>query len=93
MGEGMAIGFDGLERGTVVGTRMAGLAGAIDDMTLPCSRLVVGFATARLLHVNGTPREAFHPEIEVQERESSEDIVLNRALVHLRSTAPRTGRP
>src|ERR1043166_4311353 len=37
MGEWMAIGRDGIHRAAVVGTRMAGLAGAIDDFTLPCT--------------------------------------------------------
>ena len=51
MGEGMAIGIDGMRRGTVVGSRMAGLAGAVEEIRLPCSHFVVGYPAARLLRI------------------------------------------
>lgn len=38
MGEGIAIGLDGMRRATVVGTRMAGLNGAVFDLQLPNTR-------------------------------------------------------
>jgi len=63
MGEGMAIGLDGMHRAVVIGTRMAGLAGAVDDVTLPCTGLTLAFPTARLLHMNGTPRERWIPPV------------------------------
>jgi carboxyl-terminal processing protease len=60
MGEGLAIGFDaiGVE---VRGTRMAGLRGAVYDRQLAHSGLVLKLPAERLMHVNGTPREAFVP--------------------------------
>jgi membrane-associated protease RseP (regulator of RpoE activity) len=61
MGEAMAMGLDAMHRAKVVGTRMAGLAGAVDDVTLPCSGISLGLPTARLLHLNGTPRERWVP--------------------------------
>jgi carboxyl-terminal processing protease len=63
MGEGMAIGLDGMQRGTVVGTRMAGLAGSVEDFVLPCSGIGVALPTERLLHINGTPREHWAPPV------------------------------
>ena len=63
MGEGMAIGLDGMHRAVVVGTRMAGLAGAVDDFKLPCSGISIALPTARLLHVNGTPRDRWVPPV------------------------------
>jgi C-terminal processing protease CtpA/Prc len=65
MGEGMAIGLDGMHRGVVVGTPMAGLAGAVDDIKLPCSGLVIALPTARLLHMDGTPRERWIPPVRI----------------------------
>jgi C-terminal processing protease CtpA/Prc len=65
MGEGMAIGLDGMHRGVVVGTPMAGLAGAVDDFKLPCSGLGIAFPTARLLHLDGTQRERWVPLVRV----------------------------
>lgn len=63
MGEGMAIGLDARHRATVVGTRMAGLRGGIASVTLPHTRIPVRFQNERLMHVDGTPREAWAPPI------------------------------
>ena len=65
MGEGLAIGMDGMKRGVVVGTRMAGLNGAIDSIILPNTGIGVNFPTERLFHINGTPREDFVPPVTV----------------------------
>lgn len=60
MGEGLAIGFDAIGV-PVAGTRMAGLLGAVHDQRLRHSGLVLKLPAERLMHVNGTPREAFVP--------------------------------
>ncbi len=60
MGEGLAIGFDAIGV-PVFGTRMAGLRGAVYDHRLSHSGLVLKLPAERLMHVNGTPREAFVP--------------------------------
>ena len=63
MGEGMAIAFDGMKRGNTIGTRMAGLLGAISNFQLSETKIGYQFPTERLFHVNGTPRENFLPKI------------------------------
>jgi carboxyl-terminal processing protease len=63
MGEGMAIGLDGMKRATVVGTRMAGLNGGIFNLELPQTKIGVSYAGERLNHINGTPRERFVPPV------------------------------
>ena len=63
MGEGMTIGFDGMQRATVVGTRMAGLCGATNGFTLPNSKINVQFPVERLAHLDGTPREKWVPPV------------------------------
>jgi hypothetical protein len=60
MGEGLAIGFDALGA-RVTGGPMAGLRGAVTDLTLPRSGLVLKLPTERLFTVGGVPREAFTP--------------------------------
>jgi C-terminal processing protease CtpA/Prc len=60
MGEGLALGFDAIGA-EIVGTRMAGLLGAIYDHRLEHSGLLLKLPTERLSHVDGTPREAFVP--------------------------------
>ena len=60
MGEGLAIGFDAIGA-RVVGTRMAGLRGAVYDERLPHSGLVLKLPAERVMTVAGQPREAFAP--------------------------------
>lgn len=66
MGEGIAVGFDALKRGTVVGTRMAGLRGAVDNLELPQSHIRVFFPTEEVFHVNGTPRHEWVPKVGIK---------------------------
>jgi carboxyl-terminal processing protease len=79
MGEGMAIGLDGMHRGIVVGTSMAGLAGSVDDFRLQCTGLGIALPTARLLHLNGTPRERWVPSVVVDDH-AGEDRTLRRGI-------------
>ena len=60
MGEGLAIGFDAIGA-EVVGTRMAGLLGAVYDRRLERSGLVVKLPAERLMSPAGLPREDFVP--------------------------------
>jgi carboxyl-terminal processing protease len=66
MGEGIAIGLDGMRRATIVGTRMAGLNGAVFDLQLPNSKIALNYAAEKLFHLNGTPREEFVPPVAVK---------------------------
>jgi C-terminal processing protease CtpA/Prc len=87
MGEGMAIGLDGMKRATVVGTRMARLHGATHTATLARSGITFGYPAERLFHVDGTPRERFEPTVSVDlagEDGAGRDPILARALDVLR---------
>jgi carboxyl-terminal processing protease len=85
MGEGLAVGFDATGRGTVIGTSMAGLAGATYRLTLPKTRIGLNVPAERLYHVNGTPREQFRPEVSVDVTGSGPeaDPILSAALRYL----------
>jgi len=61
MGEGLAVGFDATKRGKIVGTRMAGLIGAIYNFQLSETRIGYSIPTEKLFHPSGTPREDFIP--------------------------------
>jgi carboxyl-terminal processing protease len=81
MGEGMAIGFDGLKRGRVYGTEMAQLAGGIEGFPLPGSGYSVRFPTYNLMHVNGTDRHEWKPPYEViADNGNGPDLALQAAL-------------
>lgn len=79
MGEGVAIGLDGMGRATVFGTAMAGLRGALGSHSLEHTGIQVRVPAERLYHVDGTPREAFVPPMLVETNTSREDAVLEAA--------------
>lgn len=88
MGEGMAIGLDGMGRATVVGTAMAGLNGAVYSQTLTKTGIGFNFPAERLFHMNGTPRHHWLPPVRVELRgqdDEGRDAILERALMLLRS--------
>ena len=60
MGEGLAIGM-AATGATVCGTAMAGLRGAVYDVKLPATGLVVKLPAERLATVTGMPREDYRP--------------------------------
>lgn len=90
MGEGMAIGLDAMRRATVVGTRMAGLNGAVFDLQLPNSGIRLNYAAEKLFHLNGTPREDFAPPVLVKlDGRSEGDAILEAGLRTLRGLTAR----
>ena len=80
MGEGVAMGLDGMDRATVFGSAMAGLRGALYNHTLKHTGIQVRVPAERLFHVDGTPREAFVPPVLVESSAAGEDAVLEAAL-------------
>lgn len=71
MGEGMAIGFDGMKRAEIIGTKMAGLLGAISNFQMAETKISFQFPTERLYHIDGTPRDNFFPKILTQNIEET----------------------
>jgi carboxyl-terminal processing protease len=63
MGEGIAIGLDGMARATVIGTPMAGLKGALYSHTLPNTGIEIRIPAERLYHIDGMPRELYIPPV------------------------------
>jgi len=86
VGEGLTIGFSALKRATVIGTKMAGLKGAVYSYSLPNSKIGFSFPVESLFHVNGTPRENFTPDIvvDVSKQKGDEDLILQRAVNYLK---------
>ncbi|HEY0895013.1 MAG TPA: S41 family peptidase [Sphingobacteriaceae bacterium] len=79
MAEGLAIGFEGIRRGTVVGTEMERLAGEMTSFGFKHRSYGYRISTARLFHVNGTPREEYVPTHYVKQTTARKDEVLERA--------------
>lgn len=93
MGEGIAIGMDGMKRATIVGTEMARLFGATSGIKLPHTKIGVNFPTERLFHVNGMPREKFLPPVYIdllKRGHQQGDAVMMRGLAVLRGLVADT---
>ena len=86
MGEGMTIALDGMQRATIVGTRMAGLLGALGEVKLPYAGFIARIPNEKLFHMNGTPRENFVPGISIDpgKQEAGKDLALDTALEMLK---------
>ena len=84
MGEGLAVGFDALDRAEIVGTKMAGLNGSINGFQTINFKIPYSFPTEQLYNVNGTPREYFVPDIFIDLSQSEyidlKDPVLNEGI-------------
>ncbi len=81
MGEGMAIGFDGLERATVIGNDMARLAGGVDDFHFPESGFLYKIPTYNLTHVDGTNRHEWSPPVfAISDNGNGPDLALAKAI-------------
>lgn len=82
MGEGMAIGFDGMGRGHVMGSEMAGLAGGTESFTLTQTGIPVSFPTYDLAHVDDTSRHEWAPPHSVlADNGSGPDLALDEAVL------------
>jgi C-terminal processing protease CtpA/Prc len=76
MGEGIAIGFDAMQRATIIGTKMAGLLGEIFTFETPEMKIPFSFPCVQLQTVKGQPREDYLPTIQVKQQSESIKIAL-----------------
>jgi len=80
MGEGLAIGFECMERGHIVGTEMERLAGGMSGFDFSNRNYGYRLSTVKLFHVDGTPREEYVPGNYVEQTTIAKDEVLNRGV-------------
>lgn len=86
MGEGMAIGFDSLNRATVVGNDMGRLAGGVDDFYFPKSGILYKIPTYNLTHIDGTNRHEWSPPVfAVSDNGNGPDLALEKAVQIVRN--------
>lgn len=86
MGEGLAIGFEGMERGEVVGTEMRRLAGEVFDFGFTHQWFGFKLSAARLMHVNGTPREKYVPTNYVRITSNRKDEILEAGIALIKKS-------
>ncbi|MEO1538716.1 MAG: hypothetical protein AAFR73_13440, partial [Pseudomonadota bacterium] len=84
MGEGMAIGLDGMGRAEVLGDCMAALAGGTNDIVLAQSGVSIRIPAYDLTHLNGTPRHLWCVERPVTaDAGAQNDALLDSAIEKL----------
>ena len=83
MGEGLAIGFEGMNRAQVLGTDMERLAGAMEGFSFKHRRFGFRISTERLYHVNGIPREKYTPKKYFQQGNSPKDELLEKGVASI----------
>ncbi|MFK8012113.1 MAG: S41 family peptidase, partial [Marinicellaceae bacterium] len=81
MGEGLAIGFEGMKRAEVVGSEMRRLAGEVYDFGLKHQNFGYKLSTVKLFHINGTIREKYIPTHYVKQTTIDKDEVLEKGIV------------
>ena len=85
MGEGIAVGFDGMGRAKIVGSEMERLAGEMSGFSFKNQSFGYRLSTAKLFHMNGTPREEYVPEIYVKQTTTEKDEILEEGIEVLKS--------
>ncbi|UTW60820.1 hypothetical protein KFE98_12375 [bacterium SCSIO 12741] len=80
MGEGLAIGFEGMGRAIIVGSEMERLAGEMNGYSFVHQNFGYRISTAKLFHIDGTPREEYVPENYVTQTTYQKDEVLEKGI-------------
>lgn len=80
MGEGLAIGFEGMERAEIVGSEMERLAGEMNRFLFKNQNYGYRLSTAKLIHINGTPREKYVPTNYVIQTTTEKDETLAKGI-------------
>lgn len=80
MGEGLSIGLEAAAGAIIIGSEMERLAGEMGGFSFLHQKFGYRLSTAKLFHVNGTPREKYRPSFYVQQSTILKDEVLEKAL-------------
>lgn len=80
MGEGLAIGFDATESAMIVGSEMERLAGEMSNFSFKNLDFGYQLSTAKLFHINGTPREKYVPQFYVNQTTTAKDECLEKGI-------------
>ena len=81
MGEGMAIGLDGMARAEVLGDCMAALAGGTNDISLRRSGISIRVPAYDLTHLDGTPRHLWCVDTPVVADAGNQDDELLKSAI------------
>ena len=83
MGECLAVGLDGMDRAMLMGTEMERLAGEMEYMPFRNRNYGFRISTAKLSHIDGTPREKYLPPHYVIESDNTGPGLMPDAILLL----------
>ncbi len=86
MGEGLAIGFEGMNRAEIVGTEMEQLAGAIFNFGFKHQNFGFQLSQEKLYHINGTPREKYIPTNYAKQTQIIEDEIMKKGIEKIKKS-------
>ncbi len=87
MGEGLAVGFEGMGRAEIIGSEMRRLAGEVYDFGFKHQKYGYKLSTAKLYHINGTIREKYIPTHYVKQSTNKKDEVLEKGMALINKMA------
>ncbi len=90
MGEGLAIGFEGMKRGEIVGTEMRRLAGEVFGFGFKHQKYGYNLSGAKLYHINGTIREKYIPTNYVKQTTIFKDEAQQKGLDIIKNKVNKT---
>lgn len=80
MGEGLAIGFEGIGRAEIVGSEMERLAGEVFNFNFKHQKYGYKLSGAKLYHTNGVLREKYVPTYYVKQSQTNKDETLEKGI-------------
>jgi len=92
MGEGLAIGFEGMGRAEIIGSEMRRLAGEVYDFNFKHQNYGYKVSTAKLYHINGTLREKYIPTNYVKQTTITKDETLDKGIQLITKSYLQTDR-
>lgn len=87
VGQDVAIGLDGINRGKILGTKMMKLAGETKDYLFTKDKYGYRISTDKVYTANGIIRENFIPKYHILQQSTLKDDVLNKAYSLLEAEA------
>jgi carboxyl-terminal processing protease len=85
MGEGIAMGFDGLERADIVGTEMRKLLGGMYGYSIKDIGIKYNISREKTYHLNGTSRQDYVPNVHIVPSHIKSDVILEKGIELIKS--------
>lgn len=90
MGEGLAIGFEGIGSAEIVGSEMERLAGEVFNFNFKHQKYGYKLSGAKLYHINGVLREKYVPTNYVKQSKTNKDETLEKGIEIIKNQVNKT---